>query len=336
MLLGAAIALTGVAAYSALTDSDSESAIRNSTSPVKSDTRIDVQDQAYQQDSSDSYSERADPTPVPSAAKPSTSYKAGATNASCTGTCIERLTQKLNDGAYLDQTDIDLIFANTLDIAAILAQQPEQLSNIETSLENPENDQAKDALLFLLSKLPKEQILQSARNLNASNNAQTRIAGLHLLESALGVDQSINTELNFLISTETDKDVLLNAIKIINELRPDDVDSSTRNRLSNVIHSNNNDKLKSAALLAQTSAAIHDEDLREGLGYVLTSQSTDLKLTGLQALDQVLQRQQFQPDRGNWKADAQFREYVSGIANDQDANIALRIEALNLMGRYYR
>jgi len=188
----------------------------------------------------------------------------------------------------------------------------DQIISLEASLKAVNNPEERSALLFVLSKLPKDLLSQSAQRLSYSTNPEDRIAGLSLLESSLGSSSNYGQELTVLINDETNDDVLIRAIEIVNELPAGSIDVSTRTKLSN------------------------DEDIRSNISHVLQTQSDSLKLSGLQAISKVLERQQHQPQRGNWRQDAEVRQSVLSIANNAEANPRLRIEALTLLNQHFR
>lgn len=254
----------------------------------------------------------------------------------CLDDCLTNLTEQLVSGAYIDGSDLQLASDNAQRLANYLVSNPNQLLNFEAALDTLNNPQDREVLLFVISKLPKEQLLQSAQRLTYSHAPEDRIAGLSLLEASIGSDTHIAYELNTLIYNETDNDVLMRAFKVIDGLSPDEIDTATLTKLSTLIENGETEKIKSAALMAKISVTKNDEEIRANVSNVLEAQSNNMKLVGLQALDTILARQKYKPEHGNWEQDTEFETQVSNIANDITAQPKLRIEALNLLNRHYK
>jgi len=168
----------------------------------------------------------------------------------CTENCLNSLTEKLSGGIPLDESELLLASDNAREIADLLKQNTDQIISLEASLKAVNNPEERSALLFVLSKLPKDLLSQSAQRLSYSTNPEDRIAGLSLLESSLGSSSNYGQELTVLINDETNDDVLIRAIEIVNELPAGSIDVSTRTKLSNLIERSDNQELVSAALRA--------------------------------------------------------------------------------------
>jgi len=253
----------------------------------------------------------------------------------CDVDCLRKLTQKLISGALSSDLDWDLTSNNAQEIAWHLQENPDQIVELEANFSVMASPEERAAVLFIMSKLPKENLFELAQRLTRANTSQNRIAGLSLLESSIGSGINVTEELTQLINVETNENVLIQAIKIIDELASENIDLATQTRLSDLIEYHGNEQIVSAALLAKISIVTHDEEIRSNISSVLETQSDNLKLLGLQALDKVLSRQQYKPERGNWQQDNEFQEHVLTLANDVEANPAIRIEALRLMRRHF-
>lgn len=253
----------------------------------------------------------------------------------CAIDCLRTLTQKIVAGITLDTSEGVHASNNAQKIADLLAGTPDQVLSFEAALSATDNPDGRDVLLFILSKLSKEHLLQSAQRLSYSASVEDRIAGLSLLEASIGSDSDFGQELTTLINSETNEEVLVRAMKIVEELPPETIDSLTHTRLSTLIDHSDSEKIVSAALLAKISFVADDEDVRKNISDVLQVESGNLNLVGLQALGKVLERQQYKPERGNWQQDVDVKENVLAIANNVDASPALRIEALNLVNRHF-
>jgi len=256
----------------------------------------------------------------------------------CLDECLRTLTEKLISGVLSSGLDWDLASNNAQQIALHLNDNPAQILELEALFSAMTSPQEKEVVLFVMSKLQREKLFASAQRLSHSNTPEDRIAGLSLLESSIGSNVSIAQELAQVIDVETNEKVLVRAINIIDELTADEVGIATRARLSELIESSENEDIVSAALFAKISVATDDEDIRKNISGILQPQSNtdNLKLLGLQALDKVLARQQYKPEQGDWLQDPEFRNQVANLANDVDASPTIRIEALNLLRRHFR
>jgi len=251
----------------------------------------------------------------------------------CDEACINRTVSSLITGQGLDSDDgISITSDRASQIADLLKNDPSKLAEIQASLSSFGDQNARDTVLYVFSRLPDEQVQQLARNLSSSQNTRDRIDSLSLLESVSSGSLDVQSEIKQIISTESDPDILLKAIKISHNLDPDIVDSTTQSRLSNLITSGSNEKIRSAALITKTKIVKNDPALQNDISTALNSSSKRFTEAGLQALDSVLNSKD---NNTNLRNNVTLRKNVEDIANNPNADPYTRVEALNLIQRHY-
>lgn len=259
----------------------------------------------------------------------------------CNENCVKTVVSQLIAGNNIGDEDNgeSLSFSsNQVSLAAAyLSENPDKIIEIETTLSALRDQSSRDTLLYVLSRLPDDQTQQVARKLAFSENVRDRMDGLSLLQSSVGTDIDVQNELKQIISTENNPDVLLNAIRISHSLDPEQFDSTTENRLTNLISDNSeNDNIRSAALMAKTKIIKNDNRLKTDIVTALNSSSTRFKEAGIQALDSLLARQKRSTDGSvRWKDNPEITSHIERIANNPDADPRTRIEALNLIQRHF-
>ena len=253
----------------------------------------------------------------------------------CDERCLANTVSSLISGEGLGNEDgISITSDRANQIAELLKDDPSKLAEIQTSLSSFGDQNARDTILYVFSRLPDDQIQQLARNLSSSQNTRDRIDSLSLLESVSNTSFDAQSEIKQIISTENDPDILLKAIKISHNLDPNVVDSTTQSRLSNLITSSGNDNIRSAALITKTRIVQNDPALQNDISTALNSSSKRFKEAGLQALDGLLNKKN--NNNNAWKNSSALRQNVESIANDPNADPYTRVEALNLIQRHYR
>lgn len=255
---------------------------------------------------------------------------------SCDEDCLESTLTGLISGEAFSKDDASISSDQANQLAALLKDDPSKLSAIEDSLGSLRDQNARDSILYVFSRLPDDQIQQVARKLSSSQNTRDRIDSLSLLESVSSNNFDAQSEIKQIISTEENPDILLKAIKISHSLDPDAVDTTTQARLSNLIASGSNESIRSAALITKTKIVSNDPSLQTDISSALSSSSKRFTEAGLQALDTVLNKQKRSGNNNAWQTNAALKKNVESIANDPNADPYTRVEALNLIQRHYR
>ena len=284
----------------------------------------------------------ADKSPITKTAKPDTTIQPKVEEKinhfvkECDEECAKALVEQLISPANI--TD-DGGFSVTSDqanrIAKLLADSPGKLAQIENTLSSSRDQAERDNILYVLSRLSDDEVQQISRKLSQSQSKRDRVDALSLLDSVAQQNPEAQDEIKLIISSENDPDILLQAIKVSHSLSPDNVDSVTRSRLSNLINSSNDDKIRSQALITKTKIVPNNTDLQKDVTLALTSSSTTFKNAGLQALDNALIRQKKNTSQSGLRNNSQLKQNVEQIANDPNADPRTRIEALNLIRRHY-
>ena len=83
----------------------------------------------------------------------------------------------------------------------------------------------------------------------------------------------MQNEFKQIISTENDPDVLITAIRASHFLDPDQVDSTTTARLSNLINSSENEDIRSEALVTKAKITKNDPTVETDIANALSNLS---------------------------------------------------------------
>ena len=149
----------------------------------------------------------------------------------------------------------------------------------------------------------------------------------------------MQNEFKQIISTENDPDVLLTAIRASHFLDPEQVDSTTTARLSNLINSSENEDIRSEALVTKAKITKNDRSVETDIANALSNASTKrFTEAGLQALDNMLNdAAKSQEDTGGYTIEdnEELQRSVERIANDPNVSPSTRVEALNLIRRHF-
>ena len=254
----------------------------------------------------------------------------------CDEQCVNSLTSQLISGKNLGEDDGFVITSEQANkIADLIQTNPSKLSEFESTLSSLRGQDGRDSILYVFSRLPDDQVEEIARRLSSSDNTRNRVDAISLLSSISNRNPGVQDEIKQIINTEHDPDILLKAIKASHSLSPDNVDSTTRNRLSNLINTGSDEEIRSQALITKMNIVQSDSDLRNDVTTALTSGSTRFKQAGLQALDNVLAKQKNGENSDDWSINNELRLNVEKIANDPNADPRTRVEALNLIRRHY-
>ena len=289
--------------------------------------------------SSDSQAYRA-PTQVESTSDNSYNEAAPLENSgileSCDDICVESTIDGFITGTgFSKDDDISISSDRAFQVADYLLNDPSKLSEIQNKLGSLQDQNDRDTILYIFSKLPDDQVQQLARDLSSSKNSRDRVDALSLLQSVSNSNIDVQSEIRQIISTENDPKILLQAIKTSQNLNPDLVDSTTQNRLSDLINTSNDDKIRSAALVTKTQIVKNQPEIQNDISTALTSSSKRFTEAGLQALDNILNKQR-NKSNSTWHNNLELRQTVQKIANDPNADPYTRVEALNLIQRHYR
>ena len=258
----------------------------------------------------------------------------------CGDKCGLAFVNQLISGKGLDddENNFSMSAAQAKKVAQLLQQDPSKLAELENTLGSLRDQNSRDSILYVFSQFPDDQIESVVQKLSASENKKDRVDALSLLSSVSKKNASFQNDVQQIISTENDPDILLKAIKLSQSFNPDSVDSVTQTRLSNLIDSSSDARVRSQALITKTKLVKSGSELQGDVKKALRSQSSQFKGAGLQALDRVLSQQKkplAQGNGDNWQGNTELRNSVEQIANDPSADPRTRVEALNLIRRHY-
>ncbi|MBF7074278.1 hypothetical protein ISG33_12800 [Glaciecola sp. MH2013] len=254
---------------------------------------------------------------------------------SCDLRCLDDLHTALLNSTEISADMLDLASDHAQEYADYLLQNPSALQTLELSMLQMNNAQDKEVIIYVLSKLPAEQLSSAAYRLSTSDNSEDRIAAVSLLEASLASGADVSGQFNLLIKDEQDEKVLIRSLQAFDQVEVSSLDAETMSRLSALVMQGDTESIRKAALFAKMNVVTNDNELRGGVFSMLDENSADLQLAGLQAMDSILARQKYRPEQGNWHNDNQVRQSINSIANNISANPQLRIEALNLLSRHF-
>lgn len=259
-------------------------------------------------------------------------YEIGVT---CQLLCLDELHSTLLNSDELSPESLQLASENAQDYAHYLLQNPNALQALETAMYQMTNTQDREVLLYVLSKLPSEQLASTATRLSSSMNVEDRLAAVSLFDASFNSGGKISAHFDTLIQNERDEKVLIRSLQAIDQVEAGALNSDTINRVSELVSQGDTDRIRKAALFAKINMVSDDKELKEGVFNMLDEPSLDLKLAGLQAIDSILARQKYHPVQGDWHTDNEVRQSIKDVANNSDASPRLRIEALNLLSRHF-
>jgi len=255
----------------------------------------------------------------------------------CDEQCANNIAAQLISGKNLDEDDgFHITSEQANKVAKLIQEDPTMLAEFETTLGSLKGQDGRNSILYVFSQLQDNQVADIARKLSTSSNTRDRIDALSLLDSVSDRNPGVQDEIKQIITTENDPDILLKAIEASHSLSPNNVDSATRNRLSNLINTSSDDEIRSQALITKMNIVETGSELRADVRNALTSSSKRYKQAGLQALDNVLEKQKNQESSDDWLINNDLKSSVEKIANDPNADPRTRVEALNLIDRHYR
>ncbi len=257
----------------------------------------------------------------------------------CDATCRNTLRRKLKTGTALTSGEAAAIRDNAHSIAKLLASSPLELANLAQSLQhNEENDNGTQAAAYaILSALDNSQKAKIATQLLATSNQEHRVVGIQLLAPSINNDANAAYELGQVLTRDTDPNVLTTAINVASRADSDATTTqSIISSLTSVINGASPAGVKGSALLAKAKLVQSEQDVRDDVFRLLDSSSAQSQQFSLRAFSTIVERQARENTLENdWSEDAEFRETITSIANNVDADFGARLEAMQLMKQYF-
>ena len=258
---------------------------------------------------------------------------------SCDSTCRNTLRRKLKAGTSLTSEEAAAIRDNAHSIAKLLASSPLELANLAQSLQqNEENDNGTQAAAYaVLSALDNSQKTKIATQLLATSNQEHRVVGIQLLAPSINNDANAAYELGQILTRDTDPNVLTTAINVASRVDSSAATTQTIiSSLTSVINGASPSSVKGSALLAKAKLVQSEQDVRDDVFRLLDSSSAQSQQFSLRAFSTIVERQARENTLENdWSEDAEFRETITSIANNVDADFGARLEAMQLMKQYF-
>ena len=258
----------------------------------------------------------------------------------CNEECVTAFVDKLILGKNLSDDDdgFSLSGPEARKIAERLQSDPSKLAELETTFSKLGDQSARDSIIYVFGKLPDDQIQELARRLSSSKNTRDRADSIALLQAVSSDNIDVQNEFKQIISTENDPDVLLTAIRASHFLDPDQVDSTTTARLSNLINSSENEDIRSEALVTKAKITKNDPTVETDIANALSNASTTrFTEAGLQAFDNMLNDAAESEEDSSYSIEdnEELQKSVERIANDPNVDPSTRVEALNLIRRHF-
>ena len=258
------------------------------------------------------------------------------TEKQCDEICLNTIIDDLIAGTNLsDEYGIAISKENARKVAEKLQTQPETIKKITATLSSLKGRDDREAILFTFSYLPINQIERVIKNLLSSTEVEDRFDALGMIYNVENASDKTAAILQNVIQKDTDDELVIDAIQILFELRPDQVGNVSLQKLNQLLNPEIPAEIRSRALESKAHIFEANDEIKQDILSALNSSEQSYNETGLQLLDNIMNRQSNGETNGAWRSDASIRKIVEGIANDKSAAPLTRIEALHLMRRHY-
>lgn len=258
---------------------------------------------------------------------------------SCDAIC-KSLVEKLSQNETLSLEEASTIAANAAVFAALLADKPEILAALLATLQQDEGSDdngIQAAASAVLAALTPAQKMAAGRALTSYGLSPShRMVGLKLLAPSIADDWNALNDYNRLLTTETDPRVFAVAINMTLQVKGSEQIQDTLSALTTVIRSSNSPYQSGTALIAKANLAPSANFVRDDVFSSIESTSEEQQQFGLEAFSTFMDRQNNDlPRTEDWSEDPEFRELITNIANNEQADPESQNDALLLMERYF-
>jgi len=255
----------------------------------------------------------------------------------CEQDCIQQVVDNMLSGENLEDEFGGSALNETqiLKVAEYLATKPELINKLEQTLTTTKSQGARDSIVLTFGQLPESHIKRVAENLTSSKQAVDRNDGIYLLYSAAESDIDAESKIRNIIKNDPDDLVALNAIGALQTLDPSFVGDITKQRLTAIFNSEN-EEAQIQALIAKVQLIEISDETKKDISIALNSKSEEFQKMGLRVLEDILGQQSGGSLQGDWVKDQNLKSTVESIANDIELSPYSRVDALNILNIYYR
>ena len=254
----------------------------------------------------------------------------------CPAECQNRILNLLGSGAKLSLSDADVIIENADLFAALLAENPEKLASLLSSLQEDEdeNDHDQFAAQAVWAALTDEDRLKAGQSLLEHSIPDFRIIGVKLSDSDVTNNLAAAQAFDGLIRRETDARVLitaLNAINLQDEAGPYAANILTG--LDQVLALHDSDYIKGNALLAKARVATSTADTAVDIRRALTSSSAKYRGLGLRAFSVTIERRNNLEETSefHWTRNQDTEDLLQSLIDNPDLGLQNRQLATKLL-----
>ena len=254
----------------------------------------------------------------------------------CPTECQNRILNLLGSGAKLSLSDADVIIENADLFAALLAENPEKLASLLSSLQEDEgeNDHDQFAAQAVWAALTDEDRLKAGQSLLEHPIPDFRIIGVKLSDSEVTNNLAAAQAFDGLIRRETDARVLitaLNAINLQDEAGPYAANILTG--LDQVLALHDSDYIKGNALLAKAKVATSTADTAVDIRRALTSSSAKYRGLGLRAFSVTIERRNNLEETSefHWTRNQDTEDLLQSLIDNPDLGLQNRQLATKLL-----
>lgn len=247
----------------------------------------------------------------------------------CDQACIKSLSVQLLGQNQISASDLDALRNQRQGFADYLAEDADALKSFKAKIIYASDYEQIDAFLTVAALLPEDQALSLVEEVSHYSTAHKK-AAISALSSLSIYSTAAVQDIENIIVTDTDPDMKAAALQALESVEGYDFNPKVWEDLADEYSSTQDPAFKSSILLA---LAKHDKGDRATLENKvfegLQSSSADLQVASLDALRYIMSR-----DRDTDPSEADIGRYQSQIldmANNEDNDIAARIQALNLL-----
>ena len=254
----------------------------------------------------------------------------------CPAECQNRILNLLGSGATLSPPDADLIAENADIFAALLAENPEKLASLLSSLQEDEGEGDHDqfAAQAVWAALTDEDRLKAGQSLLEHPIPDFRIIGVKLSGTEVTNNLTAAQAFDGLIQRETDARVLITALNALNlQDEPGPHAASILTGLDQVLALHDSDYIKGNALLAKARVATSTADSAVDIRRALTSSSAKYRGLGLRAFSVTIERRNNLEETSefHWTRNQDTEDLLQSLIDNPDLAIQNRQLATKLL-----
>lgn len=245
----------------------------------------------------------------------------------CDNNCANDILNKLLSGYILSSEELNLMNYGSHHIAETIKQNPDSMEAFKRYYFQGVNDDMNFSMLSVIAHLPTQSSLDFVDQLNNGSDSD-RINAIRLLSMLGDSKEDVSERIETSIQTETHPKVLSTSIKALNTINPESISGTTLNVLSNHLIYSDSPLVKGQAMEILTQLQYYDSNVNEFINSGLNSSATDLQLSSLHSLANLLNTD----NKDQIPLNTQQR--IHEIANNDSLPADLRIQALSIINNY--